>query len=66
MQAAQKKQVIPELVDIPLRSSSERMFVKQDGTDRLTCIFSIDFTDPDDVVFGKVFLNVRIPSFKFL
>jgi len=33
------------------------MWVKQDDNDRLTVIFSIDFNDPDDVVFGSVFLN---------
>eukprot|EP01126_Amoeba_proteus_P067276 TRINITY_DN98_c0_g1_i6.p1 TRINITY_DN98_c0_g1~~TRINITY_DN98_c0_g1_i6.p1 ORF type:complete len:150 (-),score=12.96 TRINITY_DN98_c0_g1_i6:166-615(-) len=33
------------------------MWVKQDDTERVTVIFSVDFTDPDDVVFGRVFLN---------
>lgn len=45
------------MVDIPLRSTQERMWIKQDQKDRVTVIFSVAFTDPDDVVFGKVFLN---------
>jgi len=57
MQAATRKQPIQGLVDIPLRSSSERMFVKQDTHDKLTVIFSIDFSDADDVVFGRTFLQ---------
>jgi len=45
------------IVDIPLRNPEERMWIKQDQKDRVTVIFSVKFTDPDDVVFGKVFLQ---------
>jgi len=45
------------MVDIPLRNQQERMWIKQDQKDRVTIIFSIAFTDSDDVVFGKVFLQ---------
>jgi len=45
------------LVDIPLRDTTERMWIKQDQKDRVTIIFSIAFVDADDVVFGKVFLQ---------
>jgi len=45
------------MIDIPLRSQQERMWIKQDQKDRVTVIFSIAFTDTDDVVFGKVFLQ---------
>jgi len=44
-------------IDIPLRSAQERMWVKQDQKDRVTVIFSIAFSDADDVVIGKVFLQ---------
>eukprot|EP01126_Amoeba_proteus_P056452 TRINITY_DN7095_c0_g1_i13.p1 TRINITY_DN7095_c0_g1~~TRINITY_DN7095_c0_g1_i13.p1 ORF type:complete len:195 (-),score=18.45 TRINITY_DN7095_c0_g1_i13:436-1020(-) len=57
-QAASSNQVLPGLADLPIRSQNERMWVKQDDTERVTVIFSVDFTDPDDVVFGRVFLNV--------
>eukprot|EP01126_Amoeba_proteus_P056454 TRINITY_DN7095_c0_g1_i9.p1 TRINITY_DN7095_c0_g1~~TRINITY_DN7095_c0_g1_i9.p1 ORF type:complete len:355 (-),score=42.80 TRINITY_DN7095_c0_g1_i9:51-1115(-) len=56
-QAASSNQVLPGLADLPIRSQNERMWVKQDDTERVTVIFSVDFTDPDDVVFGRVFLN---------
>jgi len=45
------------VVDIPLRSTEERMWIKQDGKDRVTILFSITFTDADDIVIGKVFLQ---------
>jgi actin related protein 2/3 complex subunit 2 len=45
------------MIDIPLRSQQERMWIKQDQKDRVTVVFSIAFTDTDDVVFGKVFLQ---------
>jgi len=47
----------PPMIDIPLRSQQERMWIKQDKTDRVTIIFAIAFSDPDDVVIGKVFLS---------
>jgi len=55
MEAANKGQTIPGLVDIPLRSFKERMWVKQDGTDRITVIFSIEFPAHNDAVIGQVF-----------
>jgi len=45
------------LIDIPLRDSEERMWVRQDGSDRVTVLFSINFSDADDAVIGKVFLQ---------
>jgi len=45
------------MIDIPLRSQQERMWIKQDQKDRVTVIFAIAFSDPDDVVIGKVFLQ---------
>jgi actin related protein 2/3 complex subunit 2 len=45
------------LVDIPLRSHQERVWIKQDQKDRVTVVFSVAFSDPDDVVIGKVFLQ---------
>jgi len=56
-QAAAGGQVVPGMADVPIRSQSERLWVKQDDLERITIIFSIDFTDPDDAVFGRVFLN---------
>jgi len=45
------------LYDIPLRDSEERMWLRADSNDRITVVFSINFTDADDIVFGKVFLQ---------
>jgi actin related protein 2/3 complex subunit 2 len=45
------------MADIPIRGANERMWVKQDDNERITIIFSVDFSDPDDAVFGRVFLN---------
>jgi len=45
------------MIDIPLRDANERMWIKQDTQDRVTVIFSVAFSDPDDVVIGKVFLQ---------
>lgn len=58
MEAASKGQVISGMVDIALRSQKERMFVKQDGTDRITVIFSIEFPAYNDSVIGQVFCTV--------
>jgi len=44
-------------IDIPLRDNQERMWIRQDQKDRVTVIFSVAFSDPDDVVIGKVFLQ---------
>jgi len=55
-QAAEKGQ-FGKLIDIPLRDTQERMWLRADSTDRVTVIFSINFVDADDVVFGKVFLQ---------
>jgi len=57
MEAANKGQTIPGMVDIALRSHKERMFVKQDGPDRITIIFSIEFQAHNDAVMGQVFCN---------
>jgi len=45
------------LYDIPLRDTEERMWLRADSNDRITVVFSINFTDADDIVFGKVFLQ---------
>jgi len=55
MEAATKGQTIAGLLDIPLRSNKERMWVKQDGTDRMTVIFSIYFEARNDAILGEVF-----------
>jgi len=57
VRAASEGRVQPGISDVAIRSSNERLWVKQDDTDRVTIIFSVDFSDPDDVVFGRVFLN---------
>lgn len=46
-----------QLYDIPLRDTHERIWLRADSADRVTVIFSINFVDADDVVFGKVFLQ---------
>jgi len=43
------------LYDIPLRDSEERMWLRADSTDRVTVVFSINFTDADDIVFWESF-----------
>lgn len=45
----------PSLIEIPYRPS-ESMWFKHEG-DRVICIFSICFDDPDDGVIGRVFLQ---------
>jgi actin related protein 2/3 complex subunit 2 len=45
------------LYDIPLRDSEERFWLRADGKDRVTVVFSINFVDADDVAFGKLFLS---------
>jgi len=54
---AEKGSIGGPLIDIPLRDSEERMWVRADAADRVTVVFSINFTDADDIVFGKVFLG---------
>jgi len=54
-EAAETGQQIPGTVDIPLRDTNERMWVQQDGPDRVTAVFSVHFEDADDIVFAKVF-----------
>jgi len=46
-----------QLFDIPLKDTNERIWLRTDSADRVTAIFSINFVDADDVVFGKVFLQ---------
>jgi len=48
---------VPGIIDIPLRDSEERMWIRQDGGDRVTVIFSVNFSDADDSVIGRVFLQ---------
>jgi len=45
------------LYDIPLRDTEERMWLRADSIDRVTVVFSINFKDADDIIFGKVFLQ---------
>jgi len=56
-ESAEKGQFGKELYDIPLRDTQERIWLRADSADRVTVIFSINFVDADDVVFGKVFLQ---------
>jgi actin related protein 2/3 complex subunit 2 len=44
-------------IDIPYRSTEERLYMKKDANDRVTCVFSVVFKDPDDIVLGTVFLK---------
>jgi len=55
--AAEAGQQIPGTVDIPLRDSRERIWIQQDGSDRVTAVFSVHFEDADDIVFAKVFFT---------
>jgi len=57
MESASKGQTVAGLVDIPLRSNRERMWVKQDGPDRMTVIFSIEFVARNDAILGEVFCS---------
>jgi len=57
MESAESGGNVAGLIDIPLRSSEERMWIKQDGKERITVLFSVNFTDADDIVVGKVFLG---------
>jgi actin related protein 2/3 complex subunit 2 len=51
------KAAVGTFIDMPYRSTDERLWVKKDANDRVTVIFSICFKDPDDVVIGTVFLK---------
>ena len=55
MDQAAQRQPGGKLVQIDYRPG-ESVWFKQDG-DRIVVIFSINFDDEDDVVFGRVFLN---------
>jgi len=57
MEAADSGQQIAGMVDVALRDSRERLWVQQDGPDRITCLFSVHFEDADDIVFAKVFFS---------
>lgn len=57
MESAESGGNLPGIVDVPLKDSEERMWVKQDGRDRITAIFSVNFVDDDDAVFARVFFN---------
>jgi len=45
------------MIDWAYRGTNERIFIKPEGKDRCTIMFSINFKDPDDIIFGKVFLS---------
>lgn len=51
------KSSVGTFIDMPFRSTDERLWIKKDGNDRVTVVFSICFKDPDDVVIGTVFLK---------
>lgn len=53
-----------EMLDIPYRGQ-ERVFIKANGKDRVSVFFTINFKDPDDIIIGKVFLQVRLLLFQF-
>jgi len=55
MDQASQRAAGGKIVQIDYRPN-ESVWFKQDG-DRIVVIFSITFDDPDDVVFGHVFLN---------
>jgi len=57
MESADSGQQLNGMVDVPLRDSKERLWVQQDGPDRITCLFSVHFDDADDIVFAKVFFS---------
>lgn len=57
MEKAESGGKLPGMMDVALRDQSERMWVIQDGPDRITAIFSVYFRDPDDMVFAKVFFG---------
>jgi len=57
MKSAETGGNLTGLIDIPLRDSEERMWIRQDGADRVTVLLSINFSDADDAVIGKVFLQ---------
>jgi len=57
MDAADGGSQVNGIVDVQLRDSRERMWVQQDGADRVTVIFSVHFEDADDIVFAKVFFT---------
>jgi len=43
VQAATSGKTLPGVTDIPIRSQNERVWIKQDDTERITVIFSVDF-----------------------
>jgi actin related protein 2/3 complex subunit 2 len=57
MESAESGGSLGGLVDVALRDSQERMWIVQDGSDRITVLFSVYFRDPDDMVFAKVFFQ---------
>jgi len=57
MESAEAGQQLQGTLDVPLRDSNERMWVQQDGPDRVTCIFTVYFRDPDDMVIANVFFG---------
>jgi actin related protein 2/3 complex subunit 2 len=47
----------PPMVDLQYRGTNERIWIKAEGKERCTVVFSIQFKDPDDIVIGKTFLQ---------
>jgi hypothetical protein len=56
-EAVEKGQT-PPLLELAWRGTNERIFIKAENKERCTVIFSIAFKDPDDIIIGKVFLQV--------
>jgi len=56
-ESAEAGKSIGAIFDIPLRSTEERMWIKQDSGERVTVIMSVNFVDADDIILGKVFLQ---------
>jgi hypothetical protein len=50
------------MIDLQYRGTNERIWIKAEGKERCTVVFSVQFKDPDDIVIGKTFLQVRYLS----
>jgi len=46
----------PPMTSIAYREN-ESIYIKPEGTDRVTVVFQVAFKDPDDAIFAKVFLQ---------
>jgi len=56
--AVESGNIPKDILDIPFRGA-ERVFIKPESKERITVVFGVQFKDADDVVLGKVFLQVR-------